>query len=254
MSVPRLRLMFDVGRGAGKLIDIPRLLLTHGHLDHSSGLPYYISQRCLRRLPPADIYCPPEIFEPLSKIMRLWSEIEQYEMQYNLQPIDYNRFYELQGNMGFRAIRSIHRVPSNGYCIIQRTKKLKAEFLGLPGHEIQRLKLERDDLFYEAEIPMITFSGDTQIEFVLENELVRSSRVLFMECTYICDRRPTERARRWGHTHLDEIVSNADAFADVEHLFLIHFSTRYKRETILKTLKERLPDWLHERTTAFLTA
>lgn len=180
--------------------------------------------------------------------MDIWAEIEGFEAPYKLTAIDYSASYELHQRFHFRAIRSIHRVPSNGYCIVERATRLKSEFLSLPGPEIARLKKERDDMFVQVEIPSITFSGDTQIEFVLENEIVRKSKILFLECTYITDDRPVARAREWGHIHLEEIVANAEAFRDVERLFLIHFSPRYAPDVVRRRLKERLPEWLWEKT------
>ncbi len=110
----------------------------------------------------------------------------------------------------------------------------------------------RRNLFHEVYSPVITFSGDTQIEFVLENEDVRNSKVLFLECTYVDEARPVERARKWGHTHLFEIAANAEAFKNVENLVLIHFSPRYSRDKILDALRRHLPEDLHAKTTAFL--
>ena len=86
---------------------------------------------------------------------------------------------------------------------------------------------------------------------MLENEIVRRSKVLFLECTFICEERPVERARRWGHIHLDEIVANAEAFREVEQLYLIHFSPRYRHQQVHATLKQKLPAWLHEKTVPF---
>jgi ribonuclease Z len=253
IALPQYRLLFDTGIGSSKLTDYPLILLSHGHLDHASGLAYLISQRSLRHLSPPEIYAPPEIVEPLTKIMKLWGEIEDYHSQYKLTAVDYSQNYHLKGNQFFRAIRSVHRVPSNGYAIVEKTQKLKAEYLELTGKEIARRKHAGEDLFNEVYQPIVTFSGDTQIEFVTENELVRKSRILFLECTYICDKRPIQRARDWGHIHLDEIVNNAEAFRDIEKLYLIHFSPRYGRREVEETLRRKLPDWLHERTTPFLT-
>ena len=127
MSVPRLKLCFDIGRGSPELVDIPTLLMTHGHLDHSAGIPYHISQRCLRRLPAVKIYTPPELEPPLRKILQLWCEIEGYQTDYELIPLDYETTYPLSGNLRFQAIPSIHRVPSNGYTILESVRKLKDE-------------------------------------------------------------------------------------------------------------------------------
>ena len=62
--------------------------------------------------------------------------------------------------------------------------------------------------------------------------------------------RSVERARKWGHLHLDEIAANAEAFRETERLFLIHLSPRYRREEVREALKRKLPDWLFEKTIA----
>ena len=248
MTVPQFKLSFDVGHGDPKLTEFSKILLTHGHMDHSSGLPYYISQRALRHLSPPQIFCPPEFVAPFKDIMDAWAKIEGFKAKYELIGVVPTEQYELQGKFFFQAVPSVHRVPSNGYVIQEKTVKLKDEFKSLPGPEIARLKKERDDLFYESRIPTIAFSGDTQIEFVLENEIIRDSKILFLECTYISPDAPVERARKWGHIHLDEIVANAEAFQNTERLFLIHFSPRHRNDEIRSTLKNRLPGWLFDKT------
>ncbi len=252
MILPQFRLTFDVGCGSSRLTEIPRVLLTHGHLDHSSGIPYYISQRNLRRLPPAEIYTPPALAAPLANVIQLWSEIEDYEIQYKLHPVEYARYYPLQGQYYFQAFPSFHRVPSNGYTIFEKTLKLKEEFKTLPGPEIARLKKVREDLFYESYLPHITFSGDTQIEFLLKYEAVQKSRVLFLECTYIDEARSVSQAREWGHIHLDEIAKHAEALEKIQRLYLIHFSPRYHADKIKRLLKQKLPPHLHRKTIPFL--
>lgn len=245
--------MFDIGRGASRLASVPRLLITHGHTDHSAGIPYYIAQRNLRKLPPADIYVPPEMAPPLQEILQLWSRIEGYQPKYNIHALDHSRRYCLEENFYFQSIPSSHRIPSNGYVIFEKRRKLDSKLVGLPGDKIQQLKEQgAKGLFYELAVPQIAFSGDTQIEFVLNNEMVRKSKILFLECTYIDDDRPVERARQWGHIHLDEIAQHAEAFQETERLFLLHFSPRYRMDEIAKALEKKLPGWLYERTTPFL--
>ena len=250
----QFHLMFDIGVGSPRLTDIPRLLLTHGHLDHASGVAYYVSQRSLRRLEPPEIYCPLEVKEPLEKILNLWGEIEGFENRFHITGTVDGHLYPIHANYYFKSIRSLHRVPSSAYMIVEKTHKLKEEYRNLPGNKIAELKHNHEDIFYESNKPLVVFSGDTKIELVLENEEIQKTKILFLECTYIDDKRPVERARQWGHIHLDEIIENAEAFRNIEKLFLIHFSPRYSNEDIAAALKEKMPSWLYAKTTPFYAA
>lgn len=253
ITVPRFKLMFDTGIGSSAIIDYSKILLTHGHLDHASGLAYLISQRSLRKLQPPEVYVPKEIFQPLDEILKLWHKIENYESKYKLIPVDFDTKYVLENHFYFKAIPSFHRVPSNGYVIMQIKKKLKSEYKHLSGHEIAELKSKNPDIIEIVHEPVLVFSGDTQIEFVLKNQIVQKAKILFLECTYICDERPIERARQWGHIHLYEIANYSEYFREIQKLFLIHFSPRYTKKEIYETLKKVLPDWLYKKTTPFLS-
>ena len=100
-------------------------------------------------------------------------------------------------------------------------------------------------------MPLFAFSGDSTIEFVLKNELVQKTKVLFLECTYIDNKRDVARAREWGHTHLDEIIENFDYFQN-EKLVLVHFSKRYHKNKIKKVLRKRLPSKLQDKVDIFV--
>ena len=49
--VPSLDLAFDVGRAPAEVVPAPNVFLSHAHLDHASGLAWWVSQRRLARLP-----------------------------------------------------------------------------------------------------------------------------------------------------------------------------------------------------------
>ena len=42
---PELDCIFDIGKCPREALAINHVLLTHGHMDHAAGLPYYFSQR-----------------------------------------------------------------------------------------------------------------------------------------------------------------------------------------------------------------
>lgn len=246
-----LDLMFDVGNQPVHYTHIGNLLLTHAHLDHSAGLPYYISQRSLRNLKPPKIYVPEEIYFELDSIIKLYQKIEDFNYNYNLISAKKGELYELSQNFFLRPLKTLHRIPSQGYTIYEKSRKLKPEFLGLKSEEIIRRKQSGEILTEEKFVPLISFSGDTQIEYVLENEDVQKSKILFLECTYLDDKRDVQRARKWGHLHLDEIVANSKYFQN-EKLVLIHFSKRYSSKEIFSLIRSKLPSDLLERTYCFI--
>jgi len=239
--LPHYQVAFDVARSPDNLIDIPRVFLTHGHLDHSAGLPYYISQRSLRHLPPPEIYCPTEIVEPLGEILRLWQKIEGFAYAIKLTGLNPGDAVEIRRDMKVVALKSLHRVPCRGYAVMRRTRKLREEFIDRPGREIQHLKNSGADIFIEKDMPVFAFSGDTTIEFLQENVAAREAQVLFIECTYIDDKRPVARAREWGHIHLDEIIEQRALFQN-EKIVLTHFSKRYTKRFIHQVLEKKIKD------------
>jgi ribonuclease Z len=246
------KLCVDIGRGSHELTDCQKLLITHGHLDHSSGIPYHASQRSLKKVPPPDVYCPPEMCGPLEIIINNWSIIEGFHIPVNIIPVDFNTEYLINSNRYFKALPAYHRVPAVGYHIYEKRKHLKEEFKHLSGFEIARMKKERDDLFTDISVPLISFSGDSRIEFVLDNPEVQNSRILFMECTYLDAERPVSRAREWGHTHLFEIRDNAEVFKNIEVIYLTHISPRYSSKMVHHSLRTFLPPELQKKIIPYM--
>ncbi|GBF49567.1 metallo-beta-lactamase [Leptospira ryugenii] len=251
VCLPSLDLLFDFGTLNPDKIHISQILLTHAHLDHSAGIPYYVSQRSLRNLPPPKIYVPKAIEEQLLQILKLYAQMEDFDYQYSVIGLEHNASIPLKPGYFFKALPSFHRVSSQGYTVFETKRKLKQEFSHIDSQEIRKMKELGKDPTEEVNFPLVSFSGDTKIEYVLENEDVRKSQILFLECTYYCEKRGVERAREWGHTHLDEIVAHADLFEN-EALVLIHPSKRYSFKELNDWLVKKMPPKLLERTHLFL--
>ena len=51
VSVPEYDIVFDIGLCPRPVISSKILALSHTHMDHVAGLPYYFSQRFFQKLP-----------------------------------------------------------------------------------------------------------------------------------------------------------------------------------------------------------
>ncbi|TGK18746.1 MBL fold metallo-hydrolase [Leptospira fluminis] len=249
--VPNLNLMFDIGHQNPNKIHVGNLLLTHAHLDHSAGVPYYVSQRSLRKLSPPKIYVPKELESPLREILTLYSKIEDFPYQYELFGVGEGEEVELDSFHSFKPWRTFHRVVSQGYTIYEKRKKLRKEFQGLSSLELAEKKKSSEGIEDVIAKPVVSFSGDTKIEYVLTHKDVAESEVIFLECTYIDEERDVAKAREWGHIHLDEILHNLSAFKN-EKIVLIHFSKRYPIPYIRKLLAKKIPSSEKDRFHLFL--
>jgi ribonuclease Z len=67
---------------------------------------------------------------------------------------------------------------------------------------------------------------------------------------YLDDKKTIEQARKWGHTHLDEIIPLLPQI-ESEKIVLIHISSRYSYEHALDIVKRRVPREFHERIVVF---
>ncbi|ASP41653.1 hypothetical protein LEP1GSC116_2074 [Leptospira interrogans serovar Icterohaemorrhagiae str. Verdun HP] len=105
LYLPSLSLMFDIGAQNPNRIHLDNLLLTHSHLDHSCGLPYYISQRSLRKLKSPKIFVPAPLKEPMQKILDLYSEIENFTYAYELNAVSPGDKIDLDSNHFFLLIK-----------------------------------------------------------------------------------------------------------------------------------------------------
>ncbi|RME88044.1 MAG: ribonuclease Z [Candidatus Hydrogenedentota bacterium] len=238
--LPHFKVAFDFGRCPDDLIDVPTIFLTHGHLDHSAGIAYYFSQRSLKNLPEGKVYVPAAIKKPIRKILKLWHKIEQFEYKIQVEGINHHQKVEIRKNVFIKALPAFHRIPAQGYVLLEKKRKLKKEYIALSGRKIEKLKKQGEDIFEEREIPLFCYSGDTDIRFLENNKEAQQAKVLLLECTYIDDKRPPERAHKWGHIHLYDILDRLDLFQN-EKIVLIHFSKRYKANYINKILSEKLP-------------
>jgi ribonuclease Z len=250
IAMPELSLAFDVAQGYPYLLNLKRFFISHGHLDHSAGIPYIISQKAMTRQEPGYFYMPTSLVEPLDQIMKLWEKIEKHQYNYHFIPVKADDEFPINAQYFMKAFPTTHRVESFGYTLFEISKKLKAEYTGLGQGEILQIKKEGHEVNEIVHSPIVSFTGDTQIEFLDSRPWVRKSKILILESTYLDDRKTVAHARDWGHTHLDEIVPRLKDM-ECEKIVFIHISSRYSNQEALRILKEKIPREYHDRIEMF---
>lgn len=237
------KICFDIAQGFHFHLSAKLFCLTHLHADHGAGLNYLLSQRSLFSLPQAKIMLPKANVESVEIILKEWMKIEGFQYSYELIPVEHHTTFDFSDQYLVRSFATTHRVPSFGYLVYGKRKKLKAEFTQLERKELLDLKSRGVSLEEELLEPLVAFTGDTQIEFLDSHPDVLKAKILFMECTYLDNKKNVAAAREWGHIHFQEILQNLHRFQN-EHISLIHLSARHSTTEAQEILKSHLPlDW-----------
>ncbi|SHH19959.1 MBL fold metallo-hydrolase [Thermosipho atlanticus] len=232
------RILFDAGEGVStmmnnKIYAIKHIFLTHGHVDHISGLWSLINTRNNAmgdRGKDLSIYYPKGnkgIEEYLTFIRKVNSDLR---FNLNIYPIEDGSEIILrdskQNKKFIRAFKVKHtqNEKSFGYHVFEERKKLKKEFQNLSQNEIAELaKLYGSDYITEKyNSKILTFSGDT---YLLKKKDIEDTEILFHECTFL-----NKNDRKYNnHATIEDIVELVKD-TKIKKLILYHISGRYLRK------------------------
>jgi ribonuclease Z len=248
-KVPGFHTLLEFGRAPDDTVGYATVCLTHGHLDHAAGLAHHASRRTLQGLPPARVFAPEEAVADLEAWLAISHRLENVDYGVHVTPAVPGGTVALRNDLELKFLPGRHRVPTVGYLFSETRRKLKDEYLDLPGTKIAALRASGVEVTRREDAPLLAYPGDCgPAIFDAAPELFRA-RVLLIECSFL---RPEDRdrARVYEHLHLDDFLERAGAFQN-EVIVLTHFSQRYRPEEIREALRV-LPETLGRRVTAFL--
>ena len=248
-KIPGFHALLEFGRAPDDTVGYATVCLTHGHLDHAAGLAHHASRRTLQGLPPARVFAPEEAVPDLEAWLAISHRLENVDYGVHVTPAVPGGTVALRNDLELKFLPGRHRVPTVGYLFSETRRKLKDEYLDLPGEKIAALRAGGVQVTRREDVPLLAYPGDCGPAIFDAAPELFSARVLLIECSFLLPE-DRDRARVYEHLHLDDFLERAGAFQN-EVIVLTHFSQRYRPEEIREALRA-LPEPLARRVTAFL--
>jgi len=249
--LPELKLGFDLGAQPWSFMATETWFVTHGHLDHIAALPVYVARRRMMKMEPPVIYMPGELIEPMHQIMQLYTRLDRGRMPCELRAAEPGDEVELSRELVVTVSATKHTVPSLGYVVWDRRRKLKAEYRDLAGDQIRDLRLGGTEVSEEVRRPLVAYAGDTSPAGLDACPAMYEAKVLIAEMTFVSSDHRKEKIHKFGHMHLDDFVERRDRFKN-ELVIAAHLSTRYHVQTVERMVRRALPDMLDGRLMLWL--
>ncbi len=250
--IKELGVLFDAGECPLSASKADSVLLSHYHADHAQCLNRHWELREMTNQSPASYYLPASCVGTVREVIHIQSETrEDGGHSPNLIPVQDGDVFKLEHrrDVEVTAFKVGHRIDSLGYHLSQKTSRLRD---GIDPKEVPDLIRQGVNVKEEHQRRIVTLIGDHNSN-ILQDEQIWESKVLLLESTYIGPK-GHEKAKRWMHTHLDDIVEalRVHEAPTCKTLVLKHFSAQYDERDIVNMVKSAVPAHWADRVKVFL--
>jgi ribonuclease Z len=243
---PELKVGFDLGAHPWSFMSTETWFISHGHLDHIAALPVYVARRRMMKMEPPTIYMPKVAVDPAQEVLRQFTRLDRGRMPCQLVGIEPGDEIELSREHVVTVSATRHSVPSLGFIVWERRKKLKPEFTELRGDQIRDLRLGGTEVTYERRLPRLGYVGDTAPAGLDDCPAMYEAEILICEMTFVSPEHRKEKIHKFGHMHLDDFLDRRDRFKN-QLIIAAHLSTRYHAKRVRTIIEKRIPDMLGGR-------
>lgn len=216
------------------------LFVSHGHLDHSLGVPFVLSNRTLHQSSRTRVFCPEPMASSLRDLVGAAERLEDATYDWKLHGLSPGDRVEVGRDLAVEAFEVPHVVPSLGYHLRRSRRHLRPELRSLAGEEIARRRRAGEVVEETSDEIWLTYCGDSGPEVFDRVPALFSSPILMIECTFAAPG-DGERAQRYGHLCFDDLVQRQRQFSN-ETIVLQHLSRRHRPADLRRRVDEELPE------------
>ena len=243
--------VFDIGKCPREALAPNHVLLSHGHLDHAAGLPYYFGQRDFQGIAGGVALVPKNLADPLEQLLAAWGRVEGHVPPHKFVGMSDGDDYEIRRGLVVRSFATRHVAGSLGYSVIDVRHKLKSEFAGMTGPQIVELKKRGTEITNRIEVPLVAYLGDTGKANYSALPYVAGAAALLIECTFF-DPDHLRRARAGKHLHVTDLAEVLEGMNN-QHIVIIHVTRRTNMAAARAILRKTLRKEVLERITFLMS-
>ena len=244
--IPELRLGFDLGAQPWDFMGTSTWYVSHTHLDHIAALPVYIARRRMMKMDPPTIYVPVTAVENIQRLLAAVARLDRGRLPCKLIGVEPGQEIKHSRDLIVEVCATKHTVPSVGYIVWERRKKLKEEYRDLSGEQIRDIRLSGKEVSVETRLPRLAYLGDSTVEGLDDNPKMFEADVLIMEITFVSPEHRSHLIKKMGHIHLDDVVARRDKFKN-QLIVAAHLSSRYHPKQVERMVNKAFPNLMDDR-------